>query len=126
MAHVLIVESDCIVARNIAGALTRQGHSSVFTVDAQAAINAADARTPDIIILDLLLAGRSGIELLYELRSYCDWQNIPAIIYSNLKTSELPEICFEQLGIERVLHKPSTTISELTDEVTRLTATTPA
>ncbi|HEU5004864.1 MAG TPA: response regulator [Candidatus Saccharimonadales bacterium] len=123
MTHVLIVEADRLLGNNIAAAFTLRGHSATFTPDAQAAINAADAKTPDVIILDLMLAGRSGIEFLYELRSYPDWQTLPVIVYSNLAPANLILECdISQLGIEQVFHKPTTKISDLVAEVERLAA----
>lgn len=125
MSHILIVESDRLLAKNLAGALIRAGHDVVYTVDAQAAITAADAHKPDALIIDLLLAGRSGIELLYELRSYPDWKDIPVIIYSSIKPSELSAECFEQFGITKAFYKPLAGLRDITDEIDRLASLTP-
>ncbi|HVX58700.1 MAG TPA: response regulator [Candidatus Saccharimonadales bacterium] len=113
MAHILLIESDRMLAANIGAALTRAGHNVVHTADAQAAITAADAHAPDIIILDLMLAGRSGIEFLYELRSYSDWCDIPVLVYSNIHATDLPEGCLEELGVAGVFYKPTTRPNDL-------------
>lgn len=126
MSHILIVESDCVLAKNLVNVLQNAGHSVVFTVDAQAAITAADARCPDVIILDLLLAGRSGIEFLYELRSYPDWQAIPALVYSSIRPSELSAAAHQELGIVKAFYKPLARIQDLVEEVGRLSKLTPA
>lgn len=84
MAEVLILTGDRQVGRNIKRYLTVKAHKAVAFTDPQAAILAADASRPDVVIIELLLAGRSGVEFLYELRSYPEWQAIPAIMVGAL------------------------------------------
>lgn len=122
MAHLLIIESDRLLAANLAALLTRHGHTVSHTADAQAAVTAADARTPELIILDLMLAGRSGAEFIYELRSYADWCDIPVLLYSNLQADDLPEGCLEELGIVSVFYKPTTLVSDLVLAVNQIAA----
>ena len=88
MARILFIEPDYLLGANAKNILKRAGHSVDWHVDPQAAMDSADAAHPDIIILDLLLAGRSGIEFLYELRSYPEWAKLPVIIYSNVPAEE--------------------------------------
>jgi CheY-like chemotaxis protein len=62
-----------------------------------------------------LLASRSGIEFLYELRSYPDWQNLPVIIFSNIVAEEMNAClkAFEHLNIAAYHYKPTTSLSQL-------------
>jgi len=83
---------------------------------------AADAHAPDVIILDLLLAGRSGVELLYELRSYPDWQSIPVLVYSNIRLTDLPAGCTQELGIVDFLYKPTTRVKDIAAAVASLSS----
>ena len=80
MANILLLETDRQIARNIQQLFKNSGHQLSYYADPQQAVAAADKSRPDIILLDTFLAGRSGIEFLYELRSYPDWQDIPVII----------------------------------------------
>jgi DNA-binding response OmpR family regulator len=70
VANILFLESDRILASNLTKVFKRVGHQVSWHVDPQAAVLAADKNQPDLVIMDLLLAGRSGIEFLYEFRSY--------------------------------------------------------
>jgi len=119
MARVLLLESDTILASGVSQALQRRGHSVDWQVDPQTATNSSDHRKPDLIILDLLLAGRSGVEFLYELRSYPDWRELPVVIYSSVNPSEIsPSLAgLSQLNILAYYHKPSTSLSQLTQSV---------
>lgn len=122
--NILIVEADQLLAKNLSASFRRAGHKTTHTTDAQSAITAADVSKPDAIILDLLLAGRSGIEFLYELRSYPDWKDIPVIIYSSIRPSELPAGFLSESGITKAFYKPLIKLADLTDEVQRLAAVT--
>lgn len=121
MGHILFIEPDRLLAKNVRAALKRAGHSVDWTVEPQAAINLADARAPDLIFLDLLLANRSGIEFLYELRSYPEWQNIPALVLSSLPEREIDtrEDILSLLNIKEVLYKPTTSLDDITSAAER-------
>ena len=122
MSRILLIEPDALVARNIIKLAQKASHSVDWTIDAQTAIDLADEHRPDAVILELLLAGRSGVEFLYEFRSYPEWQNTPVIIYSNLSEQELPvkSGCYRELSIARYFYKPVASLSHIIDEVSWL------
>lgn len=113
MSHVLLIESDRILARNLAQALEQAGLSVTITADAQAAITCADAETPSLVIVDLLLAGRSGIEFLYELRSYPEWQDVPVFVLTNVPKDEVSARRRQDLGIIKYIYKPELSLEAL-------------
>ncbi len=115
MPRILILETDRQLAKNVSDFLRSAGHTVDIYSDPQSAISAADAHCPDVVILDLLLAGRSGIEFLYELRSYPEWQRLPVIITSKLSDAELESYrpALRQLNVSRFLHKPTAQLQEL-------------
>lgn len=121
MARILFIEPDRILGANAKAVMKRAGHSVDWHVDPQAAIDSADTTRPDIIVLDLLLAGRSGMEFLYEFRSYPEWINVPAIVYSNVLPEEFSStnIGFDQLDITAYHYKPATSITELCRSIDR-------
>lgn len=122
MARILFIEPDRILGANARKILKRSGHSVDWHVDPQAAMDSADSAHPDIIILDLQLAGRSGVEFLYEFRSYPEWAKLPVILYSNV----LPEdfnaaaVGVTALNIVAYFYKPATSISELARSVDKV------
>jgi DNA-binding response OmpR family regulator len=115
MARILLIETDRPLANNLCQFLSGAGHEVDWHVNPQDAMDSADKQSPDAIVLDLLLAGRSGIEFLYELRSYPDWQTLPVIIFSSLSPRELSSASdsLHQLNIAAYHYKPSTTLAEL-------------
>ena len=115
MAEVLLIETDHLLAKNLGRYLKKAGHKIIWRVDPQSAMDMADAKCPDVIILDLILASRSGIEFLYEFRSYADWQNLPVIFYSNISADEVQDClsAFEQLNVTAYHYKPTTSMAKL-------------
>ena len=122
MAKVLLIESDCILGSDTRQILNLAGYSVDLHVELQAAMDSADANRPDIIILDLLLAGRSGVEFLYEFRSYPEWASVPVIIYGSLSREEFSEtsIGFNHLNIAAYHYKQATSIAQSCESVQRI------
>jgi DNA-binding response OmpR family regulator len=115
MSRILLLETDRFMATNIAGVLEANGHVIDWQVDPQEAIISVDVQPVDLIISELILAGRSGVEFLYELRSYPDWQDMPVIIYTNVPPREVGVSAqgFSELKIDAYHHKCSTPLAEL-------------
>ncbi|MDO8591466.1 MAG: response regulator [bacterium] len=122
MAKILFIEPDRLLGANAKQILKRAGHDVDWHVDPQEAMDSADVSHPDIIILDLLLAGRSGVEFLYEFRSYPEWTKLPVIIYSNVPAEEFSGtgIGAVQLDITAYYYKPTTPVSELVSSVEKI------
>lgn len=116
MTKVLLVEPDKQLANIYSQALTQAGHKVTQCTNAQSAIHAADQIRPDVIILELQLSKHSGIEFLYELRSYPDWQKVPVVINTNVPISEFKDsrnILESNMGVTDYLYKPRTRLSDL-------------
>jgi DNA-binding response OmpR family regulator len=109
MAHVLLVEPDRLVARTYMEALQTAGHTVQVCATAQSAVFCADEQRPDLLILEIQLVGHSGIELLYELRSYPDWQDLPVVIVTNVPAGEFQgswQLLKNELGVQSYHYKP--------------------
>jgi DNA-binding response OmpR family regulator len=121
--NILIVEPDKILAETYASALRAAGHKVITCRGAQEAIFAADANAPDAILLELQLVSHSGIEFLYEFRSYPEWQHIPVIVCSQVPPTEFLDswgLLQGELGVTDYLYKPQTTLVKLCRAVAKL------
>lgn len=121
---ILLVEPNRLLAQIYLEVLRRSGHMVRWQTNAQDAIFDADAYTPGLIILELQLAGHSGVEFLYELRSYAEWQRIPVILHSFLPDSWSAKER-QMLGIADYFYKPTTSLQELEQAVNRLPVSLP-
>lgn len=125
MPKILLIESDRILADAVTKILAKNGHKVDWHVDPQAATNSADKKAPELIIIDLMLGGRSGVEFLYEFRSYPEWQKLPVIVYSNIKPEEFSggSSALTELGIAAYHYKPTTSLSQLVGSVENILKT---
>ena len=120
MADILLLEPDHVLAEIYCQTMARAGHKVTIATSAQGAITAADAIRPDIVILELQLVEHSGIEFLYEFRSYQDWQHIPVLIHTQVPPGEFTanrQLLKKQLGIQAYLYKPHTSLRELVSQI---------
>ncbi len=121
MAQLLLVEPDRLLAETYHQALTVAGYQVAAANSAQAAILAADQGRPELVILELQLVEHSGIEFLYEFRSYPEWQAIPVIIQTQVPVAEFQpswRLLTEELGVRAYLYKPQTSLRQLVAVVT--------
>lgn len=69
MAHVLIVDDEPDICWGLQRLAERLGHSAAIAPDGEAALKSVAAKTPDLVLLDVRLPGRDGLELMGEIRS---------------------------------------------------------
>lgn len=113
--QILLIEPDKILASQTEEFLASKGYQVTVAHTAQVAIVEADRKSPDIVVLEVLLTKHSGIEFLYEFRSYTEWQNVPVIIFSRVTKSELGLFAktLSDLHIRGVLYKPTASLDKL-------------
>ena len=116
---VLIVEPDTVLAKQYKKAFDAAGVDATVRNDAQTAVVAIDDVKPDVIVLEIQLAGHSGVEFLHEFRSYEDWANIPVVIHSSVPEYAVGADAkvWKQLGVIRYFYKPKTTLQQLVGAV---------
>ena len=102
MKRVLLIEDEVWQA----DILARQLHDYHVMVarNGQSAIDVIDEAIPDVIILDLLLSGSTGLTVLHELRSHSDLSDIPIIVMTNIADSVTLEQ-LESYGVTDLLDK---------------------
>lgn len=117
--HVLLIEPDVLLAKAYTQAFQQTGMSVRAVADAQSAINAADMKRPDVVVLELQLVAHNGIEFLHEFRSYAEWQDIPVIINSMIHPRVLTGFVSlrRDLGVEECYYKPMISLATLTAAV---------
>lgn len=122
--RILLIEPDRLLAQTYQAALSRAGHQVVTCNGAQAAIMAADRQTPDLIVLELQLVAHSGIEFLYEFRSYSEWQRVPVIVQTMVPPAEFNhswQLLKDELGVSGYLYKPQSRLRDLLSQANEFT-----
>src|SRR3989338_8314834 len=85
---VLIVEDDEFLRSLTAKRLEKEGYEVVVAVDGESALVTAMDEKPDLILLDLLLPGLDGFEVLGKFKANVNLKKVPIIVFSNLGQKE--------------------------------------
>ncbi len=67
-AKILVVDDEPAIVRAVKGYLEREGFTVYTAEDGPGALKAAQALRPDIIVLDIMLPGMDGLEVMTQLR----------------------------------------------------------
>ncbi len=105
MQTVLVVDDDQDILDLISFNLTRAGFGCLAAADGIQAWDALQQRTPDLVVLDIMLPGVSGFELLKRLKYHQSLQRIPVVMLS-AKAEEVDRILGLELGADDYVTKP--------------------
>lgn len=106
--RVLIVEDEPAIAELIAVNLKHNGFAPVWAGDGIAAQKELDAQLPDVILLDWMLPGQSGVSLARKLRIDSNLKHIPIILLT-AKSDESDKIEGLDAGADDYITKPFST-----------------
>jgi two-component system nitrogen regulation response regulator NtrX len=102
-SSVLIVDDEESIRRSVADVLADEGYVSVSAGSVEEAIQKIEAQVPDLVLLDVAMPARDGIELLEWLRR--SWPELPVIMMSGHGTIETA-VRATKLGAYDFLEKP--------------------
>lgn len=115
---ILIAEDDKFLRRAVEVALKKRGHTVLLAADGQEAIDQARAHKPALLLLDLLMPKKTGIEVLEIMRADPELREITVLILSN-SSKELEMHSAEKLGAAGYWIKANLSLQELCDRVAR-------
>ena len=120
--RILLIDGHTSTYRSLKATLPESDYAVTRVRDAESALSLTDDQLPDVIILELALAGHSGAEFLYELRTYRDWMHIPVIVYSRVKVEDEVQKSrtWKKLGIAHTFYKPETTLANVRSAIEKL------
>ncbi|MCD6302323.1 MAG: response regulator transcription factor [Anaerolineae bacterium] len=79
MARVLVVDDELQVLQLVGRILTSNGHDVDLALDADAAMEILNMRSPDVIVLDIIMPGTNGLELCRTIREHSDLAHVPVL-----------------------------------------------
>jgi DNA-binding response OmpR family regulator len=100
---VLICEDDANLRTLVRLALGEDGYRFFEAPDGPSGLELARRIQPDLIVLDLMLPGRSGIDVLRELRSRDEFAGTPVLVISAWSHSDEAAV---DAGADRFVAKP--------------------
>lgn len=103
--HLLLIEDEANIAEAIRFILSRDGWDVRLHADGADAMAKLRAQMPDVVILDLMLPGRSGLEILAEMRADPDLAQTPVLMLT-ARGQERDREAAARAGATRFLAKP--------------------
>ena len=104
-AHIFVVEDDPDIRELLAYTLGKEGYVIVQAASGEAAQKLLEELVPDLILLDVMLPGMDGLELLRKLKSDQRFKIVPVILAS-AKGEEDDVVAGLELGAEDYVTKP--------------------
>ena len=118
--RVLIAEDEPNIVESLAFLLRREGCDVVSALDGDAALAELRRLAPDLVILDLMLPGRNGFEVLKAIKTDPALRSVPVLVLT-AKGQPQDRRRAEEIGVEAFMTKPFSNRA-IVDEVRRLTA----
>lgn len=101
-AHVLIVEDEPKLAKLLEDYLRAAGFATRCVWDGRDVMPAIEQQRPDLVLLDLMLPGRNGLDVFKDLRAIAD---IPVVMVTAL-VEEVDRLVGLELGADDYICKP--------------------
>ena len=118
--RVLLVEDEANILEAIRYILVRNGWDVHGHGNGATALETIERQQPDAVVLDVMLPGRSGLEILRDLRADPKWASLPVLMLSAKGQAKDRETALA-LGADAYLTKPFSN-SEVVETLERLTA----
>ena len=105
MAKILVVEDECAIGELIALNLRHAGHVPTVVESAEIAQRHLDAALPDLVLLDWMLPGTSGLQLMRRWRADARTRTLPVIMLT-ARVAETDKVNGLDAGADDYIAKP--------------------
>jgi DNA-binding response OmpR family regulator len=99
---ILVVDDEPTIANVVAGYLRREGYDAVTAADGPEAVAAAERYRPDLVVLDVMLPGADGLQVMARLRQR---RSVPVILLT-ARGEEADRVVGLRLGADDYVVKP--------------------
>ena len=116
---ILIVEDDMALANLYKVELESKGHTVIHVAEGIQAIDSIRQNTPDLVLLDIMLPGKNGLEILQDVRAAEDLKETKVIMLTNFGNEENVSTALELGALDYVM-KYKITPAEMTEKIASL------
>lgn len=110
--RVLVVEDDPLLSSLLVQRLDAEKFRVMYAPTGEAALDQMKTDIPDLVLLDILLPGKNGFDILKEIKANPATKDVPVVILSNLgQESDIQKA--KELGAERFIVKVTLTLDEV-------------
>jgi len=118
-ATILVCDDEAVMRALVRAALEEDGYSIAEARDGDESLDLIRRLRPDLVILDMMMPGRSGLDVLNELRADPELSGTPVLMLT-AKAQADDRVAAERAGADRYLSKPFR-LAELAAAVAELT-----
>jgi DNA-binding response OmpR family regulator len=111
---ILIIEDSPEISKVVSLTLTDAGYETDSALNGKEGVKKAEKNSYDLILLDLVMPGKSGFEVLNELRMR--GITTPIIVYSNMLEFSTREEAIK-MGASDYFEKATTSLSEIVEHI---------
>jgi len=104
-AHILVVDDEPDISAMVAYHLARESYRVRTVGTGSEALDAVERERPDLVVLDLMLPGMSGLDVLRELRGRPEFESLPVILLT-ARREEDDRVEGLSLGADDYVSKP--------------------
>ena len=119
MKKILLVEDDQFLVRVYKLKLEKQGYEVIYLEDGREVLQTVRVEKPDLVVLDLILPKKDGVEVLKELKGNTETKDVPVLVLSQLGMPEDIEKSKEAGAIDHLV-KSQNSFAEVVTEVKRI------
>lgn len=102
MATILVADDDPHIREVVSFALESAGHTVIARADGQGALTAAEEKSPELVVLDIMMPGLDGLEVCRRIRQR---SQVP-ILFLSARDDEIDKVIGLEVGGDDYLTKP--------------------
>jgi CheY-like chemotaxis protein len=123
--HILIVDDDLVLSSMVSEILTEEGFDVTVEHNGEDGLRRAEELKPSLVMLDVMMPGMSGIQVLQQIRQ-SEWgKHIPALMLTNVNEPETITSSIEQGGSVHYLLKTDWSIEDIVEKIKTTLQSTP-
>jgi len=116
MKKILLIEDDPFLSSLLGNRLKKEGFDLTLVRNGNEAMKALKTQKPDLALLDIILPGKSGFEVMEEIKLDPQTAKVPVFIISNLgQDTDVQR--GEELGAKEYIVKARISIDEIVEKV---------
>src|SRR6187431_1654681 len=100
--RILVVDDQSANVRVVTALLERHGYAVSSAVNGRDALEKATGETPDLLLLDMMMPGMDGFELLAALRDLPGFRQVPTVFLTAAQDRDLLLRAFEAGAVDYV------------------------
>lgn len=114
LKRVLVVDDDPDIVDYLSSFLEDHGYVVGSADNAATALAVIDEFKPDVILIDVLMPGRSGLDLLVNIRHHPRWADLPLVVVTG-NDQILQDDCQSYLGVQADVRGPDGVLGKPVD-----------